>query len=116
MSDSTYSFVFHRQMAGEVFKKVGKRDLALALLASIPPESEWEGCLVYEGESPLGDVKTVCIGTRGPSADVVQERLVEEFEKFGVPVIQVYEGGPEIREPIARAENGKWVSVEGRDG
>jgi hypothetical protein len=108
MSEETYSFVFDRQAANEVFKQIGKRELVLAVIATLIPETHWNGCLVYEGETPLEEIKTVCIGIQGPAADEVQERLVEKFEKAGVPILQVYEGGPEVREPMARAEEGKW--------
>lgn len=110
MSEETYSFVIDRRSASETFKRVGKRELLLAVLATLPPETHWDGCLVYEGESPLGEVSTVCIGARGPSAAEVQERLIEAFEKQRVRVLEVYEGGPEVRESIARAEGGKWTS------
>lgn len=109
MAETAYSFVFDRKAAGEVFKQVGKREIVLAVLATIPPDPAWDGCLVYEGETPLGEVKTVCVGTRGSKADKVQERLVEGFEKLGIPILQVYEGGPEVKEPIAKAVEGKWV-------
>jgi hypothetical protein len=107
----TYSFVLDRQVAGDVFPKVGKREIVLAILASITPLPHWNGCLVYEGPTPLEQMKTLCLGTRGPGADEVQERLIEGFEKVGVPVIQVYEGGPEVRESIARASGEKWVAA-----
>lgn len=110
MSEPTYSFVFDRQVGGDVFKKVGKTEMVLAILATITPEPDWGGCLVYEGETPLDQVKTVCVGTQGPHADVVQEKLIEGFEKFGVPILQVYEGGPEVRERIAKAEGDRWVT------
>ena len=111
MSEETYSFVFDRQAANEVFKQIGKRELVLAVLATLVPEAHWNGCLVYEGETPLEEVKTVCIGIQGPAADEVQERLIEKFETAGVPILQVYEGGPEVREPMARAEEGKWKTT-----
>jgi hypothetical protein len=82
----------------------------LAILATVMPEASWEGCLVYEGETPLEEVRTVCIGIEGPNADKVQERLVEAFEKQNVPVLQVYEGGPEIRERFAVVSDGKWAT------
>jgi hypothetical protein len=108
MSETTYSFVFNRQAGNEAFKQTGKRELVLAILATVPPETHWNGCLVYEGTTPLEEVKTVCIGTRGPAADEVQERLITAFEAAGVPVLQVYEGGPEVRDRMARAEDGQW--------
>jgi len=111
MSENTYSFVMDRRSASEVFSQVGKRELLLAVLATLAPEAHWDGCLVYEGESPQGEVNTVCVGTCGPGADEVQERLVEAFEKQGVRILQIYEGGPEVRESFARVESGKWVSA-----
>jgi hypothetical protein len=110
MSEGTYSFVYDRPSANDAFKQVGKREVTLAILATIVPEAEWEGCLVYEGTTPLEEVATVCIGTRGPGADRIQEKLIEGLEKAGVKVLQVYEGGPEVRETIARVQGQKWVS------
>jgi hypothetical protein len=110
MSEVTYSFVFDRQAANNVFRQVGKRELMLAILATVTPETQWEGCLVYEGETPLEEVRTVCIGIQGPSAEKVQERLVEAFEKQGVQVLQIYEGGPDVRERIAVVSGQKWVT------
>jgi hypothetical protein len=110
MPEETYSFVFDRQSASEVFRQVGKRELMLAVMATVTPEPAWDDCLVYEGETPLEEVKTVCIGIQGPAADKVQVRLVEAFEKQGVRVLEVYEGGPEIRERIAVASDKKWVT------
>ena len=110
MSEETYSFVFDRQAANEAFKQVGKQELMLAILATVMPEAQWEGCLVYEGETPLEEVRTVCIGIQGSAADKVQERLVEAFEKQRIPVLQVYEGGPEVRDRIAVVSGQKWVT------
>jgi hypothetical protein len=81
-----------------------------AILATVTPEAQWEGCLVYEGVTPLEEVRTVCIGIQGPDADKVQERLVEAFEKQGVPVLQIYEGGPEVSERIAVVSGQKWAT------
>jgi hypothetical protein len=110
MSEETYSFVFDRQAANEAFKQVGKRELMLAILATVTPEAQWEGCLVYEGETPLEEVRTVCMGIQGPAADKVQVRLVEAFEKQGVRVLQIYEGGPVVKERIAVVSGQKWVT------
>ncbi len=110
MSDDTYSFVYDRPSANAAFKQIGKREVALAILATITPEPSWEGCLVYEGPTPLEEVATVCIGTRGPGADQVQEKLITAFEKAGVTVLEVYEGGPEVREPLGRAQGQQWIS------
>jgi hypothetical protein len=111
MSESRYSLVFdHRAVAG-VFRQIGKRELVLAILARLTPEPSWEDTLVYEGQSPLEEGWTVCIGTCGPAADVVQERIVEALESFGIQVLQAYEGGPEERGRIARVASGHWASA-----
>ena len=110
MPESTYSFVFDRPTANQAFKQIGKRELMLAILATVIPEASWEGCVVYEGETPLEEVRTVCIGILGPAADKVQERLVEAFEKQNVTVLQLYEGGPEIRERFGVVTDGKWAT------
>jgi hypothetical protein len=108
MSDAIYSFVFDLDSVEQVFRQVGVRNLVLAVLAGIVPEEAWEGCLVYEGESPIEEGRTACLGQRGAAADTVQQRLVEAFERLGIKVLQVYEGGPEVREPIAKASGGAW--------
>jgi hypothetical protein len=108
MFDSTYSLVFDRKSAARAFKQVGAREIMLAVLAGIPPEAAWDGCLVYVGEPTVEQAGQACIGIRGPAADTVQQRLVEGLEKIGIKIIELYEGGPEPSEPIATASGGKW--------
>ena len=72
------------------------------------PLPEWEGCLVYEGPSPEDQLTTLCLGIQGPSADLVQEALTMALERVDVAVLKLYEGGPELRERLARVENGVW--------
>ncbi len=107
MENALFSFVYDGKVALEVFPRTTPRNLLLALLATMSPDSAWEGCVVFKGETPL-DPHTVCIGTKGPGADKVQQRLVEAMEARGVTVLEVYEGGPEELEKIAVVSNGKW--------
>lgn len=107
MSEALYSFVYDAQAATQAFPGRAKRDLVLALLAGLRPEPDWEGCAVFEGDSPLGE-QTVCIATRGPGADAVQQGLIEALERQGISVLQVYEGGPEQRELYASVRSGVW--------
>jgi hypothetical protein len=107
MSEATYSFVYDRQSADTAFHGIAPRELALSVLAGLEPKPEWEGCLVYQGSSPL-EGSTVCIGTRGPGADQVQLGMLEAFERQGVRVLGVYEGGPEVSQAIAAARDGRW--------
>jgi len=112
MTDSTaitYSFVYDRITADAAFHGIGTHRFVLSMLAGLPPEVEWEGCLVYEGESPL-DSPGVCIALRGQGSNSLQLRLVEAIERQGIYVQKVYEGGPEVRTPIATAHQGQWVS------
>lgn len=109
--DDTFSFVIDLDAAQRVFLDVGAEAITLAVLAGIPVETRWQGCLVYEGESPVEEGRTACIATRGPGADSLQERLVAAFEGFGIPVLSVYEGGPEVRRSLARAEGERWTSA-----
>lgn len=106
--DTTFSFVYDRAEAARVFQEIGTSGLLMAILARVPPEPGWEGCLVYQGDAPDGSARTVCIGIRGPSAMRVQEQLVETFEATGIPVPAIYEGGPEPRHELARVVNGVW--------
>ena len=108
MSDAVFSFVFDRRGALAAFPGVGVDQLLVAILARIPPPAAWEGCLVYTGATPLDPETTVCVGTRGPGADEAQLRLVEQFETLEIPVLAVYEGGPEQVSPLARAGEGQW--------
>lgn len=109
MTESTYSFIFDRRAAASAFPGIAVNDLVLSLLAGLTPESEWDGCLVFEGESPLG-AGTVCIGTTGPGADLLQLQLLGAFERQGIDAIEVFEGGPDMRSPIAAVGNGQWVN------
>ena len=102
MSDTTYSFVYDRSSADLAFHGIAVRELTLSILAAIPPESNWDGCVVYRGPSPL-DGADICLATQGPAADTIQLRLIEALEQQGVRILQVYEGGPEITEPMMNA-------------
>jgi hypothetical protein len=108
MDEKTYSFVYDVKAAEQEFPKIGMQRLVLAMLSGVRLEAGFEGCLVYEGKSPQDQQHTICIGTQGPGADRVQEKLIEAFESKSVPVLQVFEGGPEVRQAIARATGGKW--------
>jgi hypothetical protein len=107
MADGAYSFVFDRQAAVSAFRGVEPRAVTMALLAGLAPDPAWEGCEVGLGESPLGP-GTVCVRTRGPGAGELQLRLVEAFERQGVPIRQVYEGGPDEVAVLATVRGGRW--------
>ena len=106
----TFSFVYDRADAAQVFQEIGTHGLVLAILARLEPELGWEGCLVYKGAAPDDSARMVCIASRGPSAIEVQERIVEAFEATGIPVPTIYEGGPEPQLELARVVNGKWAA------
>ena len=110
MSQETYSIVYDRAEAAKVFQEIGTQGLVLAILAGITVEPDWEGCLVYKGAAPEDSARMVCIGMRGPGAMGLQERIVEAFEKTGIPVPAIYEGGPEPQLELARASGGRWSS------
>ena len=110
--ESTYSFIYDRAEAAQVFKEIGTQGLVLAILARIQPEPEWEGCLVYKGAAPDDSARMVCIAMRGPEAVKVQEKIVETFESTGIPVAAIYEGGPEPQVDLAKVVNGKWAGPE----
>jgi hypothetical protein len=112
MSDATFSFVFDRASALQAFKQIGVKEMLLAALASMQPEAAWDGCLVYLGPTPLAEVATVCVGTRGPSADQVQLRIIQALELHGVKILEVYEGGPEASEKIALVRQGVWATPD----
>jgi hypothetical protein len=108
MSVDTYSFVYDRAAAAQVFQEIGTQGLVLAILARIQPEPDWEGCSVYKGAAPEGSARMVCIGMSGPSAITVQEKIVEAFEATGIPIPSIFEGGPEPQHHLARVKNGRW--------
>jgi len=111
MSDQpVFSFLYDRQAAGRVFRQIGGSDLVLAVLAGITPETEWDGCEVYLGPTPEDPTTTACVGIRGTAADEVQRSLVEAFEGYDIPIPKIYQGGPEVQQCIARAEDGCWVT------
>jgi hypothetical protein len=108
MSEAVFSFVFDRRRALEVFPGIGVDRLVRAVLARVQPPAEWSGCVVYTGATPLDPEATACVGTRGPGADEAQRQLVEQFEALEIPVLAVYEGGPEQAAALARADEGRW--------
>ena len=108
MNDAVFSFVFDRRRALEVFPGIGIDRLVRAVLARVSPPAEWNGCAIYTGATPLDPEATVCVGTRGAGADEAQRQLVEQFEALGIPVLAVYEGGPEQGVALARADGGRW--------
>ncbi len=105
-----YSFLIDRAAAQTVFQEVSVRDMVMAVLATVPPMPAWNGCLVYEGPAPEEESDTACIATAGGASDDVQEVLVGAFERLGVTVPKVYEGGPDVREAIARVRDGSWTT------
>lgn len=111
MSEPVFSFVFDRRRSLEVFPGIGVDRLVRAVLARVPPPVEWSGCVVYTGATPLDPGATACVGTRGPCADAAQQLLVEQFEEVEIPVLAVYEGGPEQEVALARADAGRWVEA-----
>jgi hypothetical protein len=111
MSEPTYSLVYDRGSAAEVFKQVGEREIILAVLAGLAPEPDWDGCLVYSGDPPEEHAAQVCIGITGAAADRVQQWIVEGLERQGIVVLQVYEGGPEPLQKLTVASGGKWTTL-----
>jgi hypothetical protein len=110
VSESVYSFVFDKLRADAEISAVPLRALVLALLARLPFFNDTATTEIYTGDTPLDPGETRCVAMRGPGADEVQERLVEILEDLNVPVLSVYEGGPEERELIARATPPTWTS------
>jgi hypothetical protein len=106
----TFSFVYDRAAAAQVFQEIGTQGLLLAILARVPAQPAWEGCLVYKGEAPDNSARMVCIAMRGPAAIDVQEKIVEAFEATGIPIPTIYEGGPEPQLEIARVVDGRWTN------
>lgn len=106
--DGVYSFTFRRAAALAAFPQVGARELVLALLAGVPAEAGDEGAVVGLGEAPAEPETTICVVTAGPGAETLQERLVASFERVGIAVDAVYEGGPAVVDPVARASGGRW--------
>jgi len=108
MSVSTCSLVFDQISAAQAFPGVSIDKLVMALLATLHPEPDWEGGLLYSCPSPLDRENSACLVTRGPAAEVIQERLVGAMEKHGIVVIELFEGGPEPVSVIARVAQGRW--------
>jgi len=108
MREPTYSFVYDQRSAAAAFQGIAPRELTLSILARLVPEEGWEGCLVHQGPSPLGD-ESICLATIGPGAEHVQLRMIEAFESLAIRVLQVFEGGPEVASSIAILRNGIWT-------
>jgi hypothetical protein len=108
MTDGVFSFVFDLRGALGVFPGVSVEGLLMAVLARVSPAPQWEDCVVYTGMTPLDPEATACVATWGPGAQEAQLRLAQEFETLKIPVLAVYESGPEEREQVARAVQGRW--------
>lgn len=108
MRYEVFSFVFDLRGALGVFPAVSVEGLLLAVLARVPPAAGWEDCVVYTGTTPLDPEATACVVTRGPGAREAQLRLAQEFETLKIPVLALYESGPEEPEQVARAVQGRW--------
>ncbi len=108
---SVHSFTFDRESASQAYRQVGLRPLVLAVLASVPAREDWEGCIVFLGPSPGDESRTACVGIRGGGSEALQEALVAAFERAGVRVTAIYEGGPEVDETVAKASGGRWVAA-----
>jgi len=109
--DSVHSFTFDRDSASQAYQQIGPTPLVLAVLASVAPRDDWEGCTVYLGRSPGDESRSACVGLRGAGSEALQEALVTAFERAGVTVTALYEGGPEVMETVAKASGGRWVAA-----
>lgn len=112
MSGDTFSFTFDLRSAREAFPQVDARRMILAVLATLAPAPGWEGCRLYTGPAPEAPERTGCVVTHGPGAAELQRKMVESFERLGITVLKLYDGGPESTDAIAWVTGGKWVSVE----
>ena len=107
MNEPLYSFVFDLIEARKSFL-VSTDHMVLALLASVEPAAEWDGCEVFIGDSPGDPLRTACVAVRGASADRVQVAIIEAFERVGIPVLDVYDGAPDAKKVLAKAKDGRW--------
>ena len=97
---------FSTTQANKVFPGSGVDSLVLAFLAGIPPQPDWEGCLVFVAGSRPDQVR---LGLRGPAALAVRDHLVDSFARVGLDVLPGEEDDELVVEaPIARVEDGAW--------
>jgi hypothetical protein len=107
----TYSFVFTRSSAEAAFPKSPPDRVIVAVLAGIRPGEGAEGCRVFLGQAPEDPEGTVCLGTDGPGADLVQRAIVERLEAMGVEIPAIYDGGPEPETVVAEWQGGRWQTA-----
>jgi hypothetical protein len=100
------SFSFSTAQANKVFPNSHVDSLVLALLAGIPPQPGWEGCLVFQAGSQPSDVR---VGLRGPAALAIRDCLVDSITRIGIDLLpQEDDDELAMEAPIARIEGGAW--------
>jgi hypothetical protein len=102
------SLRFNRDDARAVFRDVQPRQLVLALLATIKPEREWNGCRVFLGSSCGDDGETACVQVTGSAAAEVREGLAAAFRSAGIPVRDA-SACASAAEAVTEALDGRWV-------
>jgi len=104
------AFSFVLDAARVVFRGVEPRQLVLALLATIEPAAEWNGCQVFLDPSCEGDGGTACVEVRGHAAASVCGRLAAAFRNSGIPVRDTVSVlSPAAAEAVAEVRDGCWV-------
>jgi len=104
----TRGFGFTLADARAVFRDVQPRQLVLALLATVKPDREWNGCRVLLDPSREGDGETACVQVNGSAATEVLEGLAAAFRGAGIPVRDV-SACASAAKTVTEALDGRWV-------
>ncbi len=102
-------FSFTLDDARAIFRGVQPRQLVLALLATIKPIREWNGCSILVDPSCEDDGEAACVSVNGSEAAEVRERLAGAFRGAGIPVRDASGRPSTAAEVVTEALDGRWV-------
>ena len=106
----TPGFSFALDAARDVFPGVKPGRLVLALLATIRPVPEWNGCRIFVDDQYANDDDTIGVQVDGRAAASVREHLATAFRNAGIPVheamVDLAAGSDEA---LAEARDGRWI-------
>ena len=103
-------FRFSLDDARVAFPGVTPRRISLAVLATVRPCQDWNGCRVFL-ESPCGDDDgSADVHVEGDAARAIGERLVTAFRNLGIPSrAQPTDRPSKAAELLTCARDERWV-------
>lgn len=108
--NAAQGFRFSLDDAQAMFPGVPPRRMVLAVVATVRPGRDWNGCQVFLKFPCADDDGSADVHVGGDAAHAVVERLVATLGNLGVPVREQTTGGPSrAAELLTSARDGRWV-------